>query len=118
MGTRGGQADITPGSRPVAVVRHRRTFGIFFAWCVAAIAASGPLLTEGVDALKRNDPATAELKFKEEVKAHPDDAEAAEKPSALAAATRKNSPKPTPRTIVPWRWLRVRTASSISMEAI
>jgi len=61
-------------------VKHSNTLGIFFlwctAWCTVTAAASGPLLTEGVDALKRGDPVAAELKLREEVKAHPDDAEA------------------------------------------
>jgi Flp pilus assembly protein TadD len=56
-------------------VKRRRTFGTFFLWCAAAFAAGGPLFTEGVDALRRGDSSTAELRFKEELKVHPDDAE-------------------------------------------
>lgn len=57
-------------------MRRRRTFGIFLLWSSAAVAASGPLLTEGVDALRRGDLSTAEQKLREEAKTHPDDAEA------------------------------------------
>jgi tetratricopeptide (TPR) repeat protein len=56
-------------------VRHRKTLGIFFLWCAALIAATSPLFTEGVDALRQGDSVTAERKFKEELKTHPDDAE-------------------------------------------
>ncbi len=44
--------------------------------CVCAAGVSGPLLMEGVEALKRGDFTTAETKLRAEIRAHPDDVEA------------------------------------------
>ena len=53
-----------------------KSLWLFIGWCGCAAAASGPMLMEGVDALKRGDIAVAETKLRAEIQAHPDDIEA------------------------------------------
>ncbi len=69
---------------------RRRSPCILLGWCGCALAASGPLLTEGVNALQRGDFALAEQKLRAELQAHPDDIEAL----SFLGATLDNENKP------------------------